>query len=273
MNSKQSPHTTEASRGSRASARPRIVAVSGEALGEMSGMVPGVGGAEHETKFSFDARFVGRVLGLLRARCRPDTRYPEGIVRSIYYDSHRWAFVGEKLNSDFLKTKVRLRSYARPQDGTPLGHGFLEAKFKFGSCRRKLRIETDWSAEHIAQLALEGPELALIPELLTEADSGFQGPLPGPLLPVFEIEYRRRRFVEPRSRARLSIDTEIRVSRVNSTRLPPARELAFPRAVLEVKGDSQDLPVSLRELKALGCEKEAFSKYGTCFQWLDRAVI
>jgi len=259
--------------GAPPSSLPRIVSVSGEALGEVHEGIPGTHADEHETKFGFDVGRLPGVLGRLRARCRPDPRHPEGIIRSIYYDDHRWTFVEEKRNSDFLKTKVRLRWYARVDSGEPLGTGFLEAKFKLGSCRRKLRLETDLAATTIARLPLDGPELATIPQLLAQEGSGFRGVLPGPLLPAFEIEYHRRRFVEPRSGARLSIDSSIRVSRVNARRMPPSREIAFPRAVLEVKGEFQELPPILRDLNPLGCRKEAFSKYGACFEWLDEAVL
>jgi hypothetical protein len=252
---------------------PRILGVTGSAPSSIADGVPGISSDEHETKFAFPTRLLPRVLGTLRARCQPDGRYAFGIVRSIYFDTHRWQAVDEKLNSDFLKTKIRLRHYGVLPRGEPVGTCFLEAKFKIGSCRRKLRIHTDLSASSAMQLTLNGPELARIPELLSNEATGFKGSIPGPLLPVFEIEYKRWRFVEPRSGARLSIDTEIRVSRVNPGRLPAPRTLALPTAVLEVKGDFQALPTSLGDLNALGCKRTAFSKYGVCHGWLRQAAL
>ena len=176
--------------------------------------------------------------------------------------------VDEKLNSDFLKTKIRLRHYGSLPGGTPVGNAFLEAKFKLGSCRRKLRAETDWSAQEVRAMDLGGPELQRVPELLLQDVWGLHGEPPGPLLPVFEVTYHRFRFVEPRSGARLSIDTQIQVSRVNRSRLPAPRKLPLGRAVLEVKGEHQALPQSLADLNQLGCKREAFSKFGVCYNWL-----
>jgi hypothetical protein len=233
--------------------------------------VPGFAEDEHETKFAFDERILPRVLGTLRARCQPDGKYAIGQVRSIYYDTHRWQAVDEKLNSDFLKTKIRLRHYGALPGGAPVGNAFLEAKFKLGSCRRKLRVQTDWTAQDVREMDLSGPELKRVPELLLQDVCGFHGEPPGPLLPVFEVTYHRFRFVEPRSGARLSIDTQIRVSRVNRSRLPAPRKLPLGRAVLEVKGEHQALPQSLADLNRLGCKREAFSKFGVCFNWLRYA--
>ena len=251
---------------------PRILGVSGSTPDGVTDGVPGFSEDEHEAKFAFDERLLPRVLGTLRARCQPDGKYAQGIVRSIYFDTHRWLAVDEKLNSDFLKTKVRLRHYGASRGGAPVGNAFLEAKFKLGSCRRKLRVKTDWPASKVQQLALSGPELRRIPELFLDGACGFVGSLPGPLLPVFEVAYHRQRLVEPRSGARLSLDSQIHVSRVNLSRLPAPRKLPLGRAVLEVKGNHQALPASLADLNALGCKREAFSKFGVCYTWLRSAT-
>lgn len=247
---------------------PQILGVSGSSPGNVADSVPGFAEDEHEAKFAFDERILPRVLGTVRARCQPDGKYAVGQVRSIYYDTHRWQAVDEKLNSDFLKTKIRLRHYGSLPGGTPVGNAFLEAKFKLGSCRRKLRAETDWSAQEVRAMDLGGPELQRVPELLLQDVWGLHGEPPGPLLPVFEVTYHRFRFVEPRSGARLSIDTQIQVSRVNRSRLPAPRKLPLGRAVLEVKGEHQALPQSLADLNQLGCKREAFSKFGVCYNWL-----
>ena len=250
---------------------PRILSVSGSIPDRVADGVPGFAADEHEAKFAFDERISSRVLGTLRARCQPDGKYAVGQVRSIYYDTHRWQAVHEKLNSDFLKTKVRLRHYGALPGGEPVGNAFLEAKFKLGSCRRKLRVETDWTAKSVREMDLGGPELMRVPELFLQEVCDYHGEPPGPLLPVFEVTYHRFRFVEPRSGARLSIDTQIRVSRVNHSRLPTPRKLPIGRAVLEVKGEHQALPQSLADLNQLGCKREAFSKFGVCYNWLRYA--
>ena len=59
-------------------------------------------------------------------------------MHTVYYDTPRLALLGEKIGSDFLKTKVRVRWYAG-RDGRPGDALFAEAKFRVGSQRRKVR--------------------------------------------------------------------------------------------------------------------------------------
>ena len=215
-----------------------------------------------ETKFVFDAHMATHVLGFLHARCHPDRVHPTGIVSSVYYDMPDWQHLGEKLNGDYLKSKVRVRWYSDLATRRPVGNAFLELKVKIGALRHKLRLETDVPATRLAVIPLNSREMLRLPRLLR-----LEGvPLSGSLIPVFESSYARRRFVEPTTRARLSLDTDIRVSRTNGARLPHARPLPSRQAVFEMKGELDDLPASLADLRKLGCRKQAFSKYAVCLQ-------
>ncbi len=217
---------------------------------------------ERETKFVFDARRAPHVLGLLRARCRPDGTYPAGIVSSIYYDTPGWYHLDEKRNGDYVKAKVRVRWYAAIESREPVGHAWLEAKLKRGARRRKLRRETEITGARLAGLPLDGRELLELPRRLRAEGL----PIPGNLRPTFEIAYERHRFVERETGARICVDTDIRVPRVNPARVPPPPPMPRREAVLEVKGELDDLPPSLADLRRIGCRKQAFSKYGASFQ-------
>jgi hypothetical protein len=74
------------------------------------------------------------------------------------------------------------------------------------------------------------------------------------------IRYRRDRFVDLRSGARVSLDTDIAAvdAHPRLTSAPDRRSLA--RAVLEVKGHGDRLPLSLQPLLRLGIRKGSFSK-------------
>jgi hypothetical protein len=173
-----------------------------------------------------------------------------------------WQHLGEKLNGDYLKTKVRVRWYSDLGTRRPVGNAFLELKVKIGALRHKLRLETDIPAARLAVIPLDSREMLRLPRLLR-----LEGvPLSGSLIPVFEISYTRRRFVEPTTRLRLSLDTDIRVSRTNGARLPDARPFPSRQAVFEMKGELDDLPACLADLRKLGCRKQAFSKYVACFR-------
>ena len=154
--------------------------------------------AEHETKFVLPGRARAQVLGRLRALCAADASHPVGIVSSIYYDSVGWRSVAEKRQSDYIKTKVRVRWYADAATGEPLGRAFIEAKIRTGTRRLKVRIDTEIPAARMSRLPLDDREVLELPRILAQA--GFV--LPGPILPVFEVSYARHRFVEPETKAR-----------------------------------------------------------------------
>ncbi|MEM7309521.1 MAG: VTC domain-containing protein [Planctomycetota bacterium] len=223
---------------------------------------------EHEIKFALDARRVPQVLARLVARCLPEEPHARGVVTSIYYDDLAWRAVAEKRNSDYLKAKVRVRWYRDEASGEALGRSFLEAKRRIGTSRRKLRLPCALAPAQLERLPLSAPELADLPAAL--AAEGFT-PSPG-LLPAFQITYARHRFVEPRSGARISLDSAIRVERTNPLRLPPPRPFALPEAVLEVKGGHRDLPPALFDLLRLGCRRASFSKFAAGFDWIRGAL-
>jgi len=217
-----------------------------------------------ETKFVLDDRCVPPARALIEARCRRDPVWPVGIVLSVYYDTPDWLHLREKLDGTRRKSKVRLRWYATAGEETPIGTAFLEHKARRGARRKKVRIDTGIPATELADLSLSDPALRRVPQLLREHGL----PISGALLPVFELRYLRHRYVDPCTGARLSLDSEIRVSRTNAVRVLPARPFALRDAVFEVKGSLDDLPEGLVGLRELGFRKSAFSKYGACARLL-----
>lgn len=197
----------------------------------------------------------------LAGRLRPDRDHPRGWVVSVYYDTPTWRLLREKVNSDYLKTKVRLRYY-EDDDGHPLGtQAFLEAKQKVGSQRGKIRIPL--SREDLPE-RLDGRAMRALPELLRRRGVA----LPAPLLPAFAVRYFRSRWVDPRSGSRVCLDRDIRVPAVNRAMLPRTRAGTLDATVLEVKGGGTSLPASLRPLAAFGCRRRSFSKYAACHAFL-----
>jgi hypothetical protein len=219
----------------------------------------------HEAKFIITAKRAGGVLRHLDRLCRPDPVYPEAVVTSIYFDTRGLHCVYEKLNSDYLKTKLRLRWYRLPDSppapGDPV---FAEAKFRIGNRRRKVRTPAPFEASWLQNVRLETPRLLSF--------SGFMQSLGvvvrHALLPALMIEYRRRRYIDPLTGARLCVDTAIRVPRVNRMLLPRTLPGTLDTAVVELKGDFPDLPQHLYSITDLGCRRASWSKYGACYQKL-----
>src|SRR5215210_1307408 len=108
---------------------------------------PESGPIEYELKFALPDALSPAVAVWLGSVCQPHPQFHDAIITSVYYDDPEWSLLGEKLNSDFLKRKLRLRWYRTP--GVPLSESpaFIEAKFKAGVRREKVRVRLDSSAE------------------------------------------------------------------------------------------------------------------------------
>lgn len=101
---------------------------------------------ERELKFTVPGLCVPAVLQWLRAVCDPDPAFPHGIISSIYYDTRDGRYLAEKVNSDYLKTKIRLRWYRDPDDASVDGPAFLEAKYRIGARREKMHLAMPFAA-------------------------------------------------------------------------------------------------------------------------------
>ena len=166
--------------------------------------------AEREIKFTLSAGRAHVARDWLERLCRRDPRYPAAIVWTMYYDTPAMISLGEKVNSEYLKRKIRVRWYA-DLDGRVLEPVFVEAKLRVGALRTKVRERVPVPATEIAQWDLQDPRLSRLPRMLQAG--GILGI--EPWQPVMLIRYRRDRFVEPRSRARVSLDTDIAAAAVS----------------------------------------------------------
>ena len=222
---------------------------------------------DRELKYGLPAGRAGLARRMLSAACRPDDEYPSGCVWTIYYDTPGLASLREKVNSDYLKLKIRLRWYSG-LDRVPAGPAFIEAKRRVGTRREKVRLELPYTAPDLADWALEDGRLAALPQLLRTKGIA----LHGIWHPVVLLRYRRERFVEHLSRARVNLDTDIAAlalhSGFSSTNTPGP--LGF--AVVEVKGSHNELPIVLRNLVCLGARKLSVSKFLAIHRHVSRAI-
>ncbi len=201
----------------------------------------------------------------LESLCRRDPEFPSAIVWTIYYDTPALVSLGEKLNSDYLKRKIRVRWYS-DLDGHVTGPAFVEAKMRVGTRRSKARARLPYPAEEIASWDLEDPRLLSLPLLLR--DHGILGQ--GAWQPMMLIRYRRDRFIEPLTPSRVSLDADISAAAVNTRFLSTADFSPVATAVLEVKGGAGELPALLRPLLALGMHKRSFSKFLVVYAHMTR---
>lgn len=219
----------------------------------------------HEIKYVLPLHQVGQVAAILGRLCVPDPEYPIGVVASLYFDTPQLHLLREKMNSDYFKTKVRVRWYEDPANRRPIGAAYVESKRRVGTRRFKVRSPSGRTAAWLATQPLTSLELQRFPDQLRAEGA----PLPAPLLPLLEVRYHRRRYVEPFSGARIALDADISTGRCNPSLATRRSPQTSGRAVLEVKGFDSSLPPTLRSLGSLGCRRSSFSKYAVCCQALN----
>lgn len=213
---------------------------------------------ERELKFTLPASRAPFARRLLAALCRPDPRFAAAVVSTVYYDSPDLCLLAQKLNSDFLKTKVRLRWYSAISGDPGSGAAFIEVKSRVGALRRKARAETTLQGTRLAEVPLADPAFARALDVARRLD----GDLPARLLPAMMVRYERHRFVEPMSGARVSLDFGIQAPRANRALLGQGGPVRLAVSVVEIKGAGDELPRALRPLAHLGARRASFSKYG-----------
>jgi hypothetical protein len=223
---------------------------------------------ERELKFRLPAGRAHLVRRRLESSCRRDPEFPAAIVWTIYYDTPALVSLGEKINSDYLKRKVRVRWYS-DLDGRVSGPAFVEAKYRVGTRRSKVRVLLPFAAAELAGWSLQDRRWLSFPALLQ-----VQGVLgQESWQPVMLLRYRRDRFIEPLSRSRVSLDAEIAGVAVNTKFVSAADLSPLQTAVLEIKGSHDRLPLALRTLLQLGIRKSSFSKFLAVYMHMTRQVL
>jgi len=225
------------------------------------------GAGNRELKFTLPGGRVDLARRWLDAICRRDPEFPSALVWTIYYDTVDLASLGEKINSDYLKRKVRLRWYSE-LDGRPSGPVFLEAKLRTGTRRAKARVVVPYAADSVAGWDLGDPRLQALPCLLRERGIALRGRWE----PMLLLRYRRDRFIEPVSRTRVSLDADIAAVAVNRRVISTLDLSPIGPGILEVKGDADRLPAALSPLLGFGARKRAVSKFLAIYQHVAHAV-
>lgn len=212
-----------------------------------------------ESKFVAPAAAAAPLLRRLEHACAADGEHPDDEIHSVYFDSPRGDAVAEVDNGDYHKDKVRVRWY-----GGGDSPAFVELKQKIGSRRNKVRVPVP---ELRRDLPLHHPAWLIVPTRLRAAGAA---PPAGLLQPTLHICYRRHRFVDAATGARLALDREIRAVDVHPrfARLAALARRPTPWCVFELKAASRHLPVNLRFVIELGARRQAFSKYGLWNEFL-----
>ena len=219
----------------------------------------------YETKYIFPKARARCISEHLDHRFVRDFQYPANVVTSIYFDTLNWAFYGEKLNSDYLKTKLRLRWYGM-ETGDDVTRCYLEQKMKIGSSRAKQRKTVEVQTTVLEQNPCRQ---SAIWELGEQAARDFVG-LPQPLLPVAVIRYHRQRWIDPLTGSRISLDDKIQCIDVTPLLMVSILPVTLLSSVVEFKHQPLRRADPLPEATRPFVRKAAFSKYVTCLEAMIR---
>ena len=150
---------------------------------------------ELELKYLLPASGAAFVRRWLEGVVRRERAYPPALVVTTYFDTPDLELLDEKINSDHLKTKVRVRWYAPLDGGPPEGPAFVECKHREGPTREKRRLTAPVQPAQLAAVPLSAPEWG---GLLTELRAAIPA-LPLDLAPVLRLAYTRSGSWMPRA--------------------------------------------------------------------------
>ena len=215
-----------------------------------------------ERKYYLAPKDVGLAYGLLRQICRPASEYPSEQINSLYFDTADLDQHERSSSGDYYKDKIRIRWYGEGKNLNGMQIIFLELKSRRGFASTKQRIKLQVPAE---ALFLNRLSKGIVPRtLLTDTLAGF-GYFPSKmLLPIIKISYWRYRFSEIMTEQRVSLDYHMRSTMIIPGPGNGERELELPGGVIEIKGQSMELPVTLRQARMLDTDWTRFSKYSAC---------
>lgn len=213
---------------------------------------------EMELKHWVPAPHHAALSAWLALALRPHPLFPRTTICSVYFDTPELRLLEEKRQSDFHKTKHRIRWYAGA-DGQPLpGPAWLETKQKFGNLRRKTRRELPFSGEEAARRPLSDPWWCQWAREFSAPDT--PGAM-GRLLPLLEVRYLRQRAVHPLyPGASFCFDSRIHCPRVHPC-LGGQSSPHLTEGVFEQKSPSSELLPPARPLPRFGAQRSSFSKY------------
>lgn len=217
-----------------------------------------------ERKFSILPRNIGFALAFLRQVCRPDREYPKDRVTSLYFDSADLDEYIRSASGDFRKNKVRVRWYGRVSEKDVITPVYLELKSRegFASSKQREKITVPSESLYTHRLGRGIVDKTMLNNTL--AKFGYFAE--APLRPVIAISYQRHRFQEIQSGVRASFDYDISAAMIAPELGRHESRIHLPSAVIEVKGPTIELPVTLRRMKFLDTDWSRFSKYGYCLE-------
>jgi hypothetical protein len=217
-----------------------------------------------ERKFFVLPSKMGFAHALLRQVCRLDKEYPEGQVSSLYFDTTDLDQYERSASGELRKDKVRIRWYGKIDNSQGTVPVFLELKSRNGLVSSKQRQRLLVPAQNLELARLGAGVVDKTTLINTIARFGHY--LDKPMRPIIMITYRRYRFSEMLTGIQVSFDHDIRSTMITPELGYGERELRLFGGIIEVKGPTMELPLTLRRMKSLDIDWSRFSKYSYCIE-------
>jgi hypothetical protein len=214
-----------------------------------------------ELKYILDRGQIAKLRRAMEGHMTAD-QFGLTTIGTIYYDTPDQRLIRASLEKPEYKEKLRLRSYGRATESSPV---FLELKRKALGTVYKRRIRTTiQNAAGFVSGALESPDDSQIGRELSSFRHHY-----GELVPSCLIIYDRTAYVEPGGDLRLTIDENprYRMEDLDLTR-PMVGIPLLPEgcAILELKVQGA-MPLWLTHaLSEARIYKTSFSKYGEAYR-------
>lgn len=217
-----------------------------------------------ERKFYLPSSMIPFAAHLLAHCCPSDRQYPRSVVHSIYYDTADLEHFEDSEQGSRRRKKVRIRWYDGACESAGEMAVFLELKSKNGYAGSKQRKK---HSVHSPRRGISSMRNGLLPYPLIFRTLAEFGYTPQTLLnPVILISYQRLRFTEMTTGSRVSLDWNIRswlITPMHDRREGPLR---MEGGVLEIKGQSDEIPPALQSIRFLQTDWSRYSKYASCMQ-------
>ncbi len=221
------------------------------------------------TKISFQTRIENKYVvknadftqAILKAHFLPDPMFPAGQVNTLHFDTIDLDGIQDKRNGEYYKNKLRLRWYGENSLEKLPEKVFLENKMAIQKEKKKSRIEIE-----LTKLQRNDPFnakhwLNTIQENSRKLNFNYTKPL----FPIMASKYQRNRYHDPIANVRIALDQKIQVTHYSPDMKiliqSPIPGLNY--SVLEVKGETDRLPLAIRNL--IFFQLTAISKFERLF--------
>ncbi|NNF50172.1 MAG: VTC domain-containing protein [Woeseiaceae bacterium] len=235
----------------------------------MKSQLHAVAAKRFELKYVFDGNYSPTIVDWAEHCLIADPRFPSSKISSIYFDDYSMSSYRAKRNSEFTKSKLRLRWYdtGNTNSRNDRRECFLELKSKTGPSTTKSRVPAKVPRELLLQPFSRDSSLR---RTLAEPAAALDGTY-SLATPVVLIAYERRRYIDPDSGSRVAIDTSIQAFGNETVSWIATRHSTLDVGVVEIKGDQRVLPRPLQSISSFFF-RESFSKYARCCEMLSQPI-